>query len=76
MSVFLSNVVRGATEATSRSRALELNGLFALTTERDGAPQGYARKIATLFQLNDDGLIESMRAHWEMDRTFATLRKP
>lgn len=30
--------------------------------------------IAT-YAVNDDGLITSMRAHWEVERTMATIRK-
>jgi hypothetical protein len=29
-----------------------------VATERDNAPDGYAKKLVTLFQINDDGLIE------------------
>jgi steroid delta-isomerase len=31
--------------------------------------------IAT-YRLDDDGLIRRMSAHWEVDRTMATVRKP
>ena len=31
----------------SHTRAMELNGLFAVTTEREYAPEGYARKLVT-----------------------------
>ena len=58
VSLFLSKLVQGTTGVPSKTRAVELNGLFAVTTERDQAPEGYARKLATLFQINDDGLIE------------------
>jgi RNA polymerase sigma-70 factor (ECF subfamily) len=58
VSTFLSKLVTGTNELRSRTRAVEMNGLFAVTTERDDAPQGYAKKVVTLFQLNDDGLIE------------------
>jgi hypothetical protein len=37
---------------------VELNGLFGVMTERDNPPPGYAKKVATLFQINNDGLIE------------------
>ena len=29
-----------------------------------------------VYRLNDEGLITSMRAHWEIDRAMASLRKP
>ena len=58
VSLFLSKLVQGAAGVSSKTRVMELNGLFAVTTERDDAPEGYARKLATLFQINDDGLIE------------------
>jgi hypothetical protein len=31
--------------------------------------------IAT-YVINDEGRIVSMRAHWEVERTLATVRKP
>ncbi len=31
--------------------------------------------LVAVYRLNADGLIESMRAHWEVDRTMASLRK-
>ncbi len=31
--------------------------------------------LVAIYRLNDDGQIVSMRAHWEIDRTMATLRK-
>lgn len=31
--------------------------------------------LVAVYQVNDEGLIQSMRAHWEVDRTMATLRK-
>lgn len=43
---------------TKQTRPVELNGLFAVATDRSDAPEGYARKLATLFQLDDEGLIE------------------
>jgi ketosteroid isomerase-like protein len=33
-------------------------------------------ELVAVYRLNGDGLIESMRAYWELERTFATLRKP
>jgi ketosteroid isomerase-like protein len=32
--------------------------------------------LVTVYRLNEDGLVESLRAHWEMERAFATLRTP
>lgn len=58
VALFLSKLVQGTTGVSSHTRAMELNGLFAVTTEREYAPEGYARKLATLFQINDEGLIE------------------
>jgi steroid Delta-isomerase len=29
-----------------------------------------------VYRVGDDGLITSMRAHWEVDRVMGTLRKP
>lgn len=31
--------------------------------------------LVTVYRANDEGLIVSMNAHWEVDRTMATLRK-
>ena len=31
--------------------------------------------LVTVYTVNDDGLITSMRAHWEPDRAMATARK-
>jgi ketosteroid isomerase-like protein len=33
-------------------------------------------ELIAVYRLDDDGLIRSMSAHWELDRTMATLRKP
>jgi ketosteroid isomerase-like protein len=33
-------------------------------------------ELVSVYRLNADGLIDSMRAHWEMERTFASLRQP
>ncbi|HEU4510414.1 MAG TPA: sigma-70 family RNA polymerase sigma factor [Pyrinomonadaceae bacterium] len=57
VSLFLSNLLNATSAFTSRTRALEMNGLFAMATERDNAPAGYAKKVATLFQINDEGQI-------------------
>lgn len=32
--------------------------------------------LVAVYRLDDAGLIRSMCAHWEVDRTMATLRKP
>ena len=32
--------------------------------------------MATIYTVNDDGLITSIRAHWEPDRAMATLGTP
>ncbi len=32
--------------------------------------------LVAVYRLDDAGLIRSMCAHWEVDRTLATLRKP
>lgn len=31
--------------------------------------------LIAVYRLDDDGLIKTMNAHWEIDRTMATLRK-
>lgn len=58
VSLFLSKLAEGTAGLTSTTRPVELNGLFAVATDRDNAPEGYAKKLATLFQINDEGLIE------------------
>jgi len=47
-------------------------GTFSIKLE-DGTRS--ETELVAVYRLNDDGLIESMRAHWEIDRTIATLRK-
>src|SRR4051812_37416205 len=32
-------------------------------------------ELIAVYRLDDDGLIKSMAAHWEVERTMATLRK-
>lgn len=32
--------------------------------------------LVATYRLNEDGLIESMRAYWEVERTMASIRKP
>ncbi|HEX8457026.1 MAG TPA: sigma-70 family RNA polymerase sigma factor [Pyrinomonadaceae bacterium] len=58
VALMLSNLLKATAGFTATTRRVELNGLFAVTTERENAPPGYAQKLATLFQLNDEGLIE------------------
>jgi hypothetical protein len=58
VALMLSNLFRATAGFNSKTRAVELNGLFAVATEREDAPQGYARRVATLFQLDGEGLIE------------------
>lgn len=58
VALFLSNLFKTTAEFRSQTRTIELNGLFAIASERATAPPGYAKRVATLFQLNDDGLIE------------------
>jgi steroid delta-isomerase len=31
--------------------------------------------LIAVYRLNDEGLIQTLRAHWEIDRMMATLRK-
>jgi RNA polymerase sigma-70 factor (ECF subfamily) len=70
VAVMLSNLMKATASFESTTRAVELNGLFGVTTERDNAPPGYARRVATLFQINNNGLIErfilcSLHASWQ-----------
>src|SRR5687768_4535831 len=58
VALFLSNLIKGTAAIEAQTRLGELNGLFALTTERTNAPKGLAPKVVSLFQLDDDGLIE------------------
>lgn len=58
VALMLSKLLKATASFDSTTRAVELNGLFGVTTERDNAPPGYAKKVATLFQINDEGLIE------------------
>ncbi|HLM58460.1 MAG TPA: sigma-70 family RNA polymerase sigma factor [Pyrinomonadaceae bacterium] len=58
VALLLSKLFRATAGFTSKSRAVELNGLYAVATEREDAPPGYAGKLATLFQLDGEGLIE------------------
>jgi len=54
----LSNLFKATAAFNSKTRVVELNGLFAVATERENAPHGYAGRLATLFQLDGEGLIE------------------
>ena len=58
VALLLSKLFEATASFTSKSRAVELNGLYAVATEREDAPPGYAGKLATLFQLDDEDLIE------------------
>lgn len=58
VALLLSNLFKATAGFTSKSRVVELNGLFAVATERENAPPGYAGKLAMLFQLDGEGLIE------------------
>jgi RNA polymerase sigma factor (sigma-70 family) len=58
VTLMLSNLFKATAGFASKSRVVELNGLYAVATEREGAPPGYAGKLATLFQLDGEGLIE------------------
>lgn len=58
VALMLTKLVQATAAMSSRTRVTELNGLFAVATERDQAPHGLAPKVATLFQLDEEGLIE------------------
>ncbi|HEY9403077.1 MAG TPA: sigma-70 family RNA polymerase sigma factor [Pyrinomonadaceae bacterium] len=58
VALMLANLFKATVGFTSKTRLVELNGLFAVATERENVPPGLAKKLATLFQLNDEGLIE------------------
>jgi len=47
-------------------------GYFEITLE-DGTKS--RTDLIAVYKLNDEGKIQSMRAHWELERTFATLSK-
>ncbi|HSV41097.1 MAG TPA: nuclear transport factor 2 family protein [Nocardioidaceae bacterium] len=47
-------------------------GVFS-TTLADGTRAD--TELVAAYRLNDDGLIQSLRAYWEIDRMMATLRK-
>jgi hypothetical protein len=56
--LFLANLQKAVSSIKADTKTIELNGLFAIVSERENVPRGFARKVATLFQINDDGLIE------------------
>lgn len=56
----LSKLLEATASFNSKSRAVELNGLYGVTIERENPPPGFAGRLATLFQLNAEGLIESI----------------
>jgi RNA polymerase sigma-70 factor (ECF subfamily) len=58
VALLLSKLFKATEGFTSKSRGVELNGLFGVATERENAPPGYAGKLAALFQLDGEGLIE------------------
>jgi RNA polymerase sigma-70 factor (ECF subfamily) len=58
VALMLTNLFKATAAFTSKTRAVELNGLFAVATERENVPPGLAGKVATLFQLDGEGLIE------------------
>ena len=58
VALMLSNLFKATAGFTSKTRVVELNGLYAVATERENAPPGLAGKVATLFQLDGEGLIE------------------
>ena len=58
VALFLSKLFAAASDIPSRTEAVELNGMFAIVTEREAAPPGFAGRVVTLFQADDDGLIE------------------
>lgn len=58
VALMLTNLFKATADLASKTQVVELNGLFAVATDRENAPHGFARKLATLFQINDEGLIE------------------
>lgn len=58
VALLLSKLLQATAAFASTTRVVELNGLFAVTTDRENAPPGFAAKVATLFQLDEEGLIE------------------
>jgi RNA polymerase sigma-70 factor, ECF subfamily len=58
VALFLANLLRAVSGFKANTKTIELNGLFAVVSEREKVSHGFAPKVATLFQINDDGLIE------------------
>ena len=57
VALMLTNLFRATARFKSKTRVVELNGLFGVESEREDVPPGFAKKVATLFQLDDDGRI-------------------
>ena len=60
VALFLSRLVQAGIGIEEQTRVVELNGVFALVTERANAPEGIAPKRASLFELDGDGLIRRL----------------
>jgi len=60
VALMLSKIYKAAAGTASKSRAVELNGLYGVATERENPPPGFAGRLVTLFQLNAEGLIEGI----------------
>lgn len=58
VALFLEKLFRAAGAFPGATRAVELNGTFGFAVEREGVPPGFARRLAMLFQLDEEGLIE------------------
>lgn len=58
VALFLSNLFRATAGLETRKTAVEFNGLYAIASERAAAPPGFAPRVVTLFQANEEGLIE------------------
>jgi RNA polymerase sigma-70 factor (ECF subfamily) len=58
VALFLANLLKAVSGLKATTRRAEMNGLFGLASEREGVPRGFAPKVTTLFQINEDGLIE------------------
>jgi RNA polymerase sigma-70 factor (ECF subfamily) len=58
VALFLANLSKLTAGIEAQKKVVELNGLFAVTIERANAPDGYAPRVAALYQLNEEGLIE------------------
>ena len=60
VALFLSRLVQAGIGIEEQTRLVELNGVFALITERSDAPDGVAPRRASLFELDNEGLIRRM----------------